>query len=127
MVWQHCPAHAGKRRPIRFVEISSPPDGFAAASLIKSRIILRAGLALARDQFPCARETLALWAYLASGDFLALLHTAPATDATLLDLQITIISRLGRQSHILNGERFNGGAKGDRGICAPGFGNYCGR
>jgi hypothetical protein len=46
---------------------------------------------------------------MASGDLLALPRTALATDATLLDLQITIISRLGRQSRVLNGERFNGG------------------
>jgi hypothetical protein len=107
---QPCPAHAGKRRPIRFVEISFTTGWFRCCFPRQESNNFRAGLAFARDQFPCARDTLALWAHMASGDLLALPRTALATDATLLDLQITIISRLGRQSRVLNGERFNGGA-----------------
>jgi hypothetical protein len=36
----------------------------------------------------------------ASGDFSAMLHIALATSGTLLNYQITMISRLARQSHI---------------------------
>jgi hypothetical protein len=73
---QPSPAHAGKSRPIRFVENNFTAGWFRCCFPRQESNDFRAGFAFARDQFPCARETLALWAHLASGDLLALPRTA---------------------------------------------------
>jgi hypothetical protein len=61
-----------------------------------------------------------------SGNFSAKLLIALATSFTLLDPQITIISRLARQSHASTGRPFNGGAERIGGIRLRDLGNRSG-